>query len=72
MARTVAIFLGAWVAISIPTAIAVGRFIAIASRLPRSGPAKLWTFEPQARGGPKLRTADTPKLWTLEGHRRAA
>lgn len=38
MARTVAIFLIGWVAISIPTGIVVGRLIAAASRPPRSGP----------------------------------
>ena len=49
MARTLAIFLGVWVAMSIPTAIAVGRFIAAASRLPRSEPTKLRIPEPHRR-----------------------
>jgi hypothetical protein len=49
MARTLAIFLGVWVVISIPTAIAVGRFIATASRLPRSEPTKVWVPEPHRR-----------------------
>jgi hypothetical protein len=71
MAQTLAIFLGVWAAISIPTAVAVGRFIAVGSRLPRSRPVKLWTPEPQ-RAGPKLRAFDTPKLWIPERHRRAA
>jgi hypothetical protein len=72
MARTLAILLGVWVAISIPTGLVVGRFIAAASRLPRSGPTKLWTPETQGRSGPKLRAVGTPKLWTPEPHRRAA
>jgi hypothetical protein len=49
MARIVGIFLGVWVAISIPTAIVVGRFIGAASRLPRSEPTKLRTAEPHRR-----------------------
>jgi len=49
MARTLAIVLGVWVAISIPTAIVVGRFIAAASRLSTSEPTKLWTREPHRR-----------------------
>lgn len=36
MERTVAIFSGVWVAISIPAGIVVGRFLAAASRLRRS------------------------------------
>jgi hypothetical protein len=42
MARTLATFLGVWLAISIPTGLVVGRFIAAASRPPRSEPIKLW------------------------------
>jgi hypothetical protein len=68
MVRTLAICLGVWVAISIPTAIVLGQFIAAAWRLP--GPPRLWTPERQGRGGPKLR--GIPKLWTPERHRRAA
>jgi hypothetical protein len=45
MARTVGIFLGVWVVISIPTGIVLGRLGAAASRLP--GPPKLWTPERQ-------------------------
>jgi hypothetical protein len=71
MARTVAIVLGAWVAIAIPVGIFLGRMVALASRLPHTRPQKLWTPEPQ-RGASKARAADTPKLWTPERLRRAA
>jgi hypothetical protein len=71
MARGVAIFLGIWVAISIPTGIVLGRLIAAASRLPHSTPPELWTPEPQP-SRPKPRAVGTPKLWTLKRERRAA
>jgi hypothetical protein len=68
MALTVAIFLGVWVAISIPTGIVVGRLNAAASRLP--GPPQLWTPERQGRG--VLAAPGTPTLWTPDRQRRAA
>jgi len=57
MARTLATLLCVWVAISIPTGLVVGRFIAAASRLPRSEPTKLWVPEPHRRAAWKRRAA---------------
>jgi hypothetical protein len=55
MARTVAIFLGVWVAISIPTGIVIGRLLATASRL--HAPDRGWK---PSGGAAEPRVAGTP------------
>ena len=67
MARTVAIFLGVWVAISIPTGIVLGRLIATASRLPRSGPR----LEAERRGSRAASCRHSIEPTRLAGRRLA-
>jgi hypothetical protein len=67
MARTVAIFLGVWVAISIPTGIVIGRLLATASRLPRSGPR----LEAERRGSRAASCRHSIEPTRLAGRRLA-